>query len=466
MKHLITILITLFSMTASSQITFEKMYQFSNYEYARGEFVAQTHDSGYFVAGRADILGDTGRINLLKTNAVGDTLWTKTFGRYKDSFFNSAALTSDSGIIIIGCNTFPQGPDYYKELYIIKCDKNGDTLWTLSDSTIGSNGNLIQQTFDDGYILTATNDSGGNRDIMLIRMDAIGNILWKTISPSPHVEDASFLIQTSDSGFAVSGYQYSSAGDSTQAMVLKTTANGTQIWKEYYSNSSHDNTDGLIQTSDGNLVTVIDEKIDSTNLDDVLLLKIDITDGSIVWTNRLGNSIEDENPHHLSICNDGGFFVIGTTEDTSSEYLFIIKTNPIGDTIWTRRINYAVGEWAQETRDDGFIITGDDNGNSPYNFLYLLKLDSAGNFSTSISEIENSNSFILYPNPATTSITILSNIKHVITKVEIYNMLGEKVFTGDFYEQVSLNCELFPKGIYLVQLNADEKRSIQKLIIQ
>jgi len=45
-----------------------------------GEFVQQTSDGGYIIAGYTDSFGESLQVYLIKTNASGDTLWTKSFG--------------------------------------------------------------------------------------------------------------------------------------------------------------------------------------------------------------------------------------------------------------------------------------------------------------------------------------------------------------------------------------------------
>lgn len=90
-----------------------------------------------------------------------------------------------------------------------------------------------------------------------------------------------------------------------------------------------------------------------------------------------------------------------------------------------------------------------------------------------LEEIADGIYYKMYPNP-TNNITNLSfNIdKTQNISVEIYNMLGENVYTTNEGSMsagqhiLSIDCSSFPSGIYLVKFNADKVVSTNKLIIQ
>ena len=120
----------------------------------RGYSVQQTTDGGYIVAGytysfRDTILGD---VYLIKTNASGDTLWTKSFGGTNVDVGWSVQQTSDGGYIIAGQTaSFGAG---YSDVYLIKTNASGDTTWTRTYGGIyGDLGYSVRQTSDGGYII-------------------------------------------------------------------------------------------------------------------------------------------------------------------------------------------------------------------------------------------------------------------------------------------------------------------------
>ena len=81
-----------------------------------------------------------------------DTLWTKTFGGINDEVCRRVIQTSDGGFALAGyTQSFGAGDE---DMYLVKTDASGDTLWTRTYGSSGSDGcNSIIQTADDGLLL-------------------------------------------------------------------------------------------------------------------------------------------------------------------------------------------------------------------------------------------------------------------------------------------------------------------------
>ena len=98
-----------------------------------GKSVQQTADGGYIITGAFGLLGNgDSDVYLIKTDSQGDTLWTKTFGGSYDDYGNSVQQTSDGGYIVAGF--FDEGVwtggCELGDGWILKLNQNGDTLWT------------------------------------------------------------------------------------------------------------------------------------------------------------------------------------------------------------------------------------------------------------------------------------------------------------------------------------------------
>jgi hypothetical protein len=147
-------------------------------EHEDGRSVQQTQDGGYIIAGQTCSYGaGDGDLWLVKTDAKGDTVWTGTFGGTKLDWGSSAQQTQEGGYIVAGTTgSYGAGDD----VWLVKTDANGGMVWSRTFG--GANldwGNSVQQTQDGGYI-TVGYSGAGAYDVLLIKTDAEGMVEGST----------------------------------------------------------------------------------------------------------------------------------------------------------------------------------------------------------------------------------------------------------------------------------------------
>jgi len=193
-----------------------------------GYSVQQTSDGGFVIAGYTYSFGaGSSGAYLVKTNSTGDTLWTRTYGGTRDDVGYSAQQTTDGGYVIAG-RTQSVGAGN-EDVYLIKTNTSGDTLWTRTyGGTDYDGGRSVQQTADGGYIITGyTHSSGaGSGDVYLIKTNASGDTLWTRTYGGPSPDVGYSAQQTSDSGYIITGYTYSFGTHYGDVYLIKTDANG------------------------------------------------------------------------------------------------------------------------------------------------------------------------------------------------------------------------------------------------
>lgn len=249
---------------------------------------------------------------LIKTDASGDTLWTKTFGGSEYDGGLYVQQTNDGGFIITG-NVYSLGAGA-SDVWIIKTDASGDTLWTKVYGGILSDGGLaIRQLSDNGYIVMADtrNRGAGSGDFWLMRTDASGNTLWTRTFGGSDLDNSASFDQTTDNGFILAGRTYSLGTNSYNAWLIKTDATGDTLWTKIFGGSGEERFSDVQQTADeGYIMTGLTQTY-GAGLSDLWLIKTDAL-GDTLWTKTLGGSEKDRG-HSVRQIWDGGYIITGYT---------------------------------------------------------------------------------------------------------------------------------------------------------
>jgi hypothetical protein len=357
-----------------------------------GYSVQQTTDGGYIITGHTQLEGnDTLDVYLIRTDSNGDTLWTKIYGGEDVDYGSSVQQTADGGFIIAGyTRSFGNG-----NLYLIKTDDNGDTLWTKTHGGYwGAKGRDIKQTYDGGYIITGSCSSGGNTEIFLFKSDSFGDTVWVKIFNGYGWETGHSVQQTSDGGYVLAGT--GGFGGLSDIYVVKTDSIGITLWTKVYGGDSYEFEASIQQTTDLGYFIAGNTYSFGNGYDDVYLIKTD-SNGDTLWTKTYGGGNNDGG-YSAQQTSDGGFIIVGYTGSygVGNNDVYLIKTDNNGDTLWTKTFgdrNWDRGHSVQQTTDGGYIITGwittSERGSTD---VYLIKTDENGIVTfTSEIPIQNTN---------------------------------------------------------------------------
>ncbi|MBP6333863.1 MAG: T9SS type A sorting domain-containing protein [Bacteroidia bacterium] len=502
-KYIKAILFFLLVVMSSVHGVFQKFYSYGSAR-AHSRIVLETSNNGFVIAGYEwTTISSPHSIFLMRIDALGDTMWRRTYG---DSLTSCAAMviTSDSGYLIIG--------DGNSDIHLIKTDSLGSILWTKNyGGPINESSYDVKQCDDGGYIILGTTLGIPQiyMNTLLIRTDSIGNILWSKIYGSSHIVEGFSVIQTDDGGFLIGGLAHRVDTD-RDILIIKTNAIGDTLWTRVYGGLGNDDAHSIFKSSDGNYV-VGGACASFSNAESFLLMKID-TIGNVIWA-KVYLSGQFDHAYSAIPTFDFGIAIVGRSHFKS----LIIKTQSNGDTMWSQLYEYpflSSFDNISECSDRGFVITGLA---SPY--AYVLKTDRYGDSgcslggasitvlsptmpvnphtfyisnpaivstSTSIS-VSNSNSvgtdicllsnfsdyklkenlFLLSPNPVRNELKVKlsSNFKNVI--IQIFNLRGHKIYEKAFenFETGSISTIEFPSGIYFCRITDGIKNGIEKIVV-
>ncbi|MDD5529526.1 MAG: T9SS type A sorting domain-containing protein [bacterium] len=474
---LVLIILTGTNLFASAPDTlWTKTYGGNSNDY--GNSVQQTSDSGFIITGWTYSFG-AGDLDvyLVKTNSSGDTLWTRTFGGTNGDWGLSVQQTFDGGFIITGSTcSFGVNTPNFSNVYLVRTDSSGDTLWTRTfGETFDDYGNSVQQTQDSGFIIAEVTLSGvGYNDAYLIKTNSSGALLW-TNSYGGTFDDYGYSVkQASDGGFIITGYTSSTGGD---VYLIRTDSSGGMLWARTFGGTKGDCGNSVQQTKDGGFIVAGATTSFGTGNDDVYLIKTN-SSGDTIWTRTYSRGVCNYGNSVQQTC-DSGFIIAGTTNSfaagiSDSCDVYLVRTNSLGDTLWTKTLGgtkYDDGCSVQQTSDGGFIVVGITTSfGAGGSDVYLIRLgketavEENSNIKTQNTKLEISQ------NPFIKS-TIIKYCIPVRTQVilSVYDISGSCVKTLINGEKeagsYSINLKDLKTGVYFVRLTAGTFKETKKLVL-
>ena len=292
--------------------------------------VQQTSDGGFIIGGETFSFGSNAQVYLIKTDAGGSLLWEQNYGGIGYDLGFCVRQTIDGGFIITGeTNSFGAGS---KDAYLIKTDASGSMVWS---KTYGGSGvevaESVIQTSDGGYIITGwtTSYGAGLYDAFLIKTDSSGTQQWFKPYGGAEYEIGFSVRQTSDGGYVTVGETSSFGYGDNDVYLLKTDSAGNEQWYNTYGGTAQDWGFEVEQTADDGFIITGFTSSGSSGLDDVYVVKTDSA-GMMQWQQLHGGGGQDEG-NSIGLTSDGGCIVSGinTSWGAGTYDAYLIKIDGI-----------------------------------------------------------------------------------------------------------------------------------------
>jgi len=216
----------------------------------------QTTDGGYIVAGYVwDTLnsGAWWDSRVFKTDSIGNIQWSKILkladtppnGNRNDNAY-SVEQTSDGGYIISGdAQRFNPYPILYFMGYLLKLDSNGNQEWLryygdTNKTQLFSVHQLVDGSFICGGVRFNPNN-GASYDMFLLKTDQNGDSLWSRTYGGTD-EEAAYGMETTnnDDGYILFGYTESYGSGLADAYLVKTDSMGNIYFPQPVANFTID----------------------------------------------------------------------------------------------------------------------------------------------------------------------------------------------------------------------------------
>lgn len=309
---------------------------------------------------------------VMKLDKNGLTEWSKKPDQSGiESWFYRAHQTTDKGYILVGAenNTTPD------DLLLIKLDANGDLLWTKK---IGGGRHerpgVVKQTPDGGYMIAGNTGGFGavNTDAYVVKTDKDGNTEWTKVIGENMFESFSDIVPADDGGYLLVGITQKTTMRNPDIIAVKLNNTGAVSWMYKYEYAGGDGqVNKALQTKDGGYILT-----GAIGTVGAYLLCLDAM-GNVRWTKTYSGT-SYTTAISIGQTREGGFLFMGT----SGNYSYLIKTNALGDTLWTRaygddKIYNGIG--VAQAADNSLILAGNIRGfTTNGNRIYVMKTNEKG----------------------------------------------------------------------------------------
>ena len=338
---------------------------------------------GYVVGGASEDTTGYDEVYLMRFDAEGDTLWTRVFsGPTEDHYMigRQVKCTADGGFLIVGDTGFGDIFATGMDGFAIKTDSQGNEQWRrIYGGTPPLWEALVSCDIGPGatyYLAGSEHHDHNNGQYWVMRVDTVGNVLWDVTWGGPFSEGATQLITASD-GHA---FVFSTKGYAPAAAALRP-----------------------------------------------YIAKIDSTDGAIIWEREYGPTAYSTTLFAGKETPDGDLIACGVTyaasEANNVQQGLLLRTTSTGDSLWMYSYFYqddviSTGQGRfydlLPTNDGGFIAAGAAynpvGGPYPPGYsqdTWVVKVDGNGCIvpgcnSTGITEQATNllDAFTIFPNPA------------------------------------------------------------------
>ncbi len=312
------------------------------------------------------------------------TAFCLTLGGSLNEIGRAIIQDQEGAFVLIGYAwSFGQGA---YDVYIARIQSPDSLSWTR---TIGGTdydyGYAIVQTTDGGYAFTGYTWSfgQGTRDVYVAKLDSTGNVQWTQTIGGPNHDWGLAIVETHDHGLAIAGITNSFGQGGYDLYLIKLDSAGNLQWTRTIGGTNYEWGFALIQTADLGFVIAGRTLSFGQGSWDVYVVKVDSA-GNLQWTRTIGGSGNDQ-ARSIVQTYDGGYALAGYTTSfgQGNNDIYVIKLDSAGNLQWTKTIGgnaedrgYAI----IQTSDSGYAIAGYTTSFGQGNRdVYLVKLDATGN---------------------------------------------------------------------------------------
>ncbi len=431
--------------------------------------------------------------HLLKYDSDCNFIWDKKDSIYDGlNGYTNGGIGMDDADNFISVKVYLPVSTYHNSYSIHKFDPAFNFKWTyiVPDTIVfGNNQHLFGVfTFHQNIYLQYVYDRfdislGFIDDNYLVKIDSLGNKIWSTYYNTGWLP-SSIIADDSDNI-----YFSSRSGLTDSLAVLKTgkiDSSGAVLWtSDFTNNPIEDIANAKVTLDNANNLYVLGNSysISGTSYKSkIVLLKYDGMNGNLIWKKLIEGTdtsgvIGFNSPADIKIDHLQNILICGSIVDTVNvdsvkrTDAFLMQLDTAGNIIWsdTSHLGFArTTVWNEiqlKQNDEAFYAVGSYVDTSAAGLSFLNLAYYCKNPCTTGINKELQDLISIYPNPASSSCTIIANSFPKAT-LSLYDVTGRKLTDQVFNERGELRLENFASDIYFLLISDVKGRKIKTKLIK
>ncbi len=273
---------------------------------------------------------------VVKTDANGILQWIDTLGSSGNSRDEAVAVAIDPA------NNIHVTGFLNNDIQTVVYNPTGTVIWSKiynhwANEEDRSTDILVNSSFETYVLGYSDIDSTSVRDneILLIKYDALGNILWKTYQTHPKDDEAFEMAFDAAENVYIAGKSSTDTLD-FDAVVYKVNPAGITDWTYYAGDAGNDRFTN-IAVENGKVYAGGRIK-NAGGEDDAVLQCLDLS-GNLQWDNLISEGL-DEVVYALEVASNGNAYIACRSDDTlTARNSILVGYNPTGVELWRHHLN-------------------------------------------------------------------------------------------------------------------------------
>lgn len=431
--------------------------------------IAMTHDGNYVAVGHRSQPSRTPL--LMKLTPQGDTLWTRVFPYVEDGQGVSVAACSDGTALVAANFTDQLFPS--DGILLIKTDAVGDTIWTRK---LTSKGHLRAEKvlpLGNKFVLLATHTLADSSRVVLSYHDSIGVPIWTTEVHSGMNTVASDMLVGSDLTFQVFGSEFGADTPYFIRWLVSSQGQCVSTLEYTYPRGAYSPCATLKHDSKVLLATEVPGPSNNNDVEFYLLDSL----GTVLIRSTYATPKRDV-VLHLRELEDGTFVAIGYQHDplnSETSDLLVVRLREDLSVVSSLSLLTPESDMGNVVvpRSDGtgMVIGNRRMGMFHYNILYSsLALSNLTVVQTSNVK-PTSLTVELFPNPANPNSVIQFSVpEETDVSLSIYDLAGRRILTQFLTNvlpgthKISLPTLYLSSGTYFLKLATASDVATSRLV--